>query len=47
MINNNYNRLVNSFGMVEDMALDIVGRSLNMYVRQCVRLSVYPSSNKL
>ena len=44
MINNNYNRSVNSFGMVEDMELDMIGCSLNTYVRQSVCLSVYLSS---
>ena len=44
MINNNYNRLVNSFGMIEDTKLDMIGCSFNTYVRQSVFLSVYLSS---
>ena len=36
MINNNYNRSVNFFGMVEDMELDMLGCSLNTYMHQYV-----------
>ena len=43
MINNNYNRSVNSFGMVEYIELDMVGGSLNTSVHQSVLyLSISP-----
>ena len=33
MINNNYNRLVNTFGLVEDKELDMIGCSLIIVLR--------------
>ena len=44
MINNNYDRLVNSFGMVKNNELNMVGCSLNTEMRLSVCLSVYLSS---
>ena len=40
MINNNYNRLVNTFGLVEDKELDKIGCSLIIALRDTLVCSI-------
>ena len=40
MINNNYNRLVNTFGLVEDKELDMIGCSLIIVLRDILKYSI-------
>ena len=40
MINNNYNRLVNTFGLVEDKELDMIGCNLIIVLRDILMYSI-------
>ena len=40
MINNNYNKLVNAFGLVEDKALDMIGCSCIIVLRDILMCSI-------
>ena len=40
MIINNYNRLMNTFGLVEDMELDTIGCSLIIVLRDILMFSI-------
>ena len=40
MINNNYNRLVNTFGFVKDKELDMIGCSLIIVLRDILMCSI-------
>ena len=40
MIINNYNRLMNTFGLVEDMELDMIGCSLIIVLRDILMLRI-------
>ena len=40
MINNNYNRLVNTFGLVEDKELDMIGCSLIIVLSDILMCSI-------